>query len=104
MHSLYRLQRNRATEIIDQRERAPDAPNVEVTNNNGGWRLMGSVADDALRGVARFRCVPGFACVLAYVAIAGPAPPRAAASGSVLAVPHNAKLPLDPYRISIYSA
>ena len=47
---------------------------------------MGSVADDALRGVARFRCGPGFACVLAYAAIAGPAPPRAATSGSVLKI------------------
>ena len=47
---------------------------------------MGSVAEDALRGVARFRCGPGLACVLAYAAIAGPAPPRPAASGSVLKI------------------
>ena len=51
-----------------------------------GTCIMGSGAEDSLRGVARFRCGPGLVCVLAYAATAGPAPTGATTPDSALKI------------------
>ena len=43
-------------------------------------------SDERLHQLARLRCLPGLACVLAYAAVAGSDPPRAKVPGSVIRI------------------